>query len=152
MAVLRRCGGRSFTRSPLIRISPASGAMKPAISRRRVVFPHPLGPSRVVICPSGTARETLATASTAPKRLLTSTSSTWASPIDHSREEARPPRRPPGQEDDQEGHGQERGGQRRGRLQAIVADEAEDGEGGHLGSRRDQEDRDAQVGHAADEG
>ena len=36
--------GREMTRSPT-RISPASGAMNPAISRSVVVLPHPEGPS-----------------------------------------------------------------------------------------------------------
>src|SRR5262245_33870602 len=40
---------------------PPSGRSKPASIRRVVVFPHPLGPSKVVKVPSGTRNEMLST-------------------------------------------------------------------------------------------
>src|SRR6266702_770409 len=45
------------TRSPTL-ISPARGRSRPAIERRVVVLPQPLGPSRVNSLPSGTSNET----------------------------------------------------------------------------------------------
>src|SRR3984893_18508567 len=53
--------GEESTRSPT-RISPASGARKPATSRRVVVLPQPDGPSRATSSPGRTARSRPATA------------------------------------------------------------------------------------------
>ena len=46
MAVPRRTGGSPTTDSPPIRTSPSVGVSCPAIMRKMVVFPQPLGPSR----------------------------------------------------------------------------------------------------------
>ncbi len=53
------------------RITPSSGAMKPAIRRRSVVFPQPLGPSRVTNSWSPISRLRSLTAVTPPKRFVT---------------------------------------------------------------------------------
>src|SRR5215218_7230386 len=52
-------------RSPIV-TSPASGSSRPAIMRRDVVFPQPLGPRRTSSSPSSTSNETLSTAVTEP--------------------------------------------------------------------------------------
>src|SRR6266850_6964482 len=74
MAMRRRSGGITVpgdesTRSPT-RISPASGAMKPATSRSVVVLPQPEGPSRATSSPGCTVSSRPATAATSPKRLV----------------------------------------------------------------------------------
>src|SRR4051794_32931222 len=51
---------------------PASGCSSPAITRSRVDFPDPLGPSNAVSPPSGTLIETSSSATKFPKRLVTS--------------------------------------------------------------------------------
>src|SRR5512144_1703944 len=61
--------GEESTRSPT-RISPASGARKPATSRSVVVLPHPDGPSRATSSPGRTDRSRPTTAPTWPKRLV----------------------------------------------------------------------------------
>src|SRR5882724_4394356 len=70
----RRSGGITLpgadsTRSPT-RISPASGAMKPATSRRVVVLPQPEGPRSATSSPGRTVRSSPDTAATSPKRLV----------------------------------------------------------------------------------
>src|SRR5207249_9838371 len=57
------------TRSPTL-ISPARGRSRPAIERRVVVFPQPLGPSRVNSFPSGTSKLTSCAARTIWPRSL----------------------------------------------------------------------------------
>ena len=61
---------------PAIEIRPESGASKPAIRRRVVVLPQPLGPSREMISAWPTSKPTSSTATTSPKRLLTALTST----------------------------------------------------------------------------
>src|SRR5207302_7040336 len=56
---------------PSSRISPASGRSNPAIMRSNVVLPQPEGPSRVKNSPACTARLTLSTAVSGPKRRVT---------------------------------------------------------------------------------
>src|SRR5438128_5951438 len=70
----RRSGGTTTagdesTRSPT-RISPPSGARKPATRRRVVVLPQPDGPSRATSSPGRTMRSRPTTAPTSPKRLV----------------------------------------------------------------------------------
>src|SRR3990172_8929735 len=67
MAIFLARGGKSLTTWPPMRISPAVGSSSPAIIRRRVVFPHPDGPSRTRNSPSSVERSTPLTASTSPK-------------------------------------------------------------------------------------
>src|SRR4029453_7134760 len=56
---------------PSISKFPVSGVSNPAIRRRLVVFPHPLGPSNAVISPLPTENVTLSTACVAPNRFET---------------------------------------------------------------------------------
>src|SRR5574341_1146029 len=73
--MLRCWTGRSLTRTPSMTMSPTAGVSNPAIMRRTVVFPLPLGPSKPRSSPSLTAKETPVTASTEPnclERLRTS--------------------------------------------------------------------------------
>src|SRR5438105_2707705 len=62
---------RSLTRSPRMKMSPSVGTSRPAIIRRTVVFPPPLGPSSATSSPSLTEKLTWLTASTSPNFLLT---------------------------------------------------------------------------------
>ena len=70
----------SFREDPPLRANHANvadfdyagiGDFKPAMSRRKVVLPHPLGPSRPRNSPGATVRSTAFTATTEPKRLVT---------------------------------------------------------------------------------
>src|SRR4051812_23314621 len=54
-----------------MRINPLVGRRKPAIMRRIVVLPQPLGPSSERIFPDGTRNETDLTISVSPNRLQT---------------------------------------------------------------------------------
>src|SRR5882672_2022396 len=60
--------GEDTHRSPTW-ISPRSGFSRPAMRRRVVVFPQPLGPSRVRNSPAFASRLRSFTATTAPKLL-----------------------------------------------------------------------------------
>src|SRR5579864_1510734 len=66
MAIRRSRGVRSFTTFPPIRISPAVGVSRPAIMRRRVVFPEPEGPRKTRNSPSRVSRLTSLTAPSSP--------------------------------------------------------------------------------------
>ena len=57
------------TVSPPISTLPASGSSSPAISRRVVVLPQPLGPSRAQVAPGSISRSTPSTAMTSPNDL-----------------------------------------------------------------------------------
>src|SRR5688572_20899953 len=59
------------TSSPRIAISPASGISRPAITRRSVDFPLPLGPRSAVNEPPAIASETSSRATKSPKRFDT---------------------------------------------------------------------------------
>src|SRR5919198_1082201 len=61
--------------------SPASGFSKPATMRSVVVFPQPLGPSRLSTSPRWTANDTLSAAVTRPKRFVRLRTSRWALPM-----------------------------------------------------------------------
>src|SRR6187455_3345334 len=50
---------------------PSSGSSSPAITRRSVDLPLPLGPSRAVSDPLGIATDTLSSATKLPKRFVT---------------------------------------------------------------------------------
>src|SRR5712691_558921 len=67
----RRLGDTDVTSCPFNTMRPSSGTTKPAIIRRVVVLPQPLGPSSEKNSPSPIASVTSCTASTLPKRLLT---------------------------------------------------------------------------------
>src|SRR5580765_1985045 len=58
-----------------MKTSPVVGISNPAIMRRTVVFPPPLGPRRAINSPSLTENETFRTALTSPNRFVTSLSS-----------------------------------------------------------------------------
>jgi hypothetical protein len=64
--MLRRCGATSVTSVPSISTEPESGVSSPAMTRRSVDLPEPLGPSRAVSEPSGIARETSSSAAKSP--------------------------------------------------------------------------------------
>src|SRR5215207_256199 len=70
MPTPRFCGGRLVASSPRMVTSPASGDSSPAITRRSVDLPLPLGPSSAVSDPLGIARETLSRATKLPKRFV----------------------------------------------------------------------------------
>src|SRR5437868_10363987 len=74
MPMLRAYGGSRSTRRSPKRISPASTAAKPAISRSSVVLPQPDGPSSVNSSPSAISSEMRSTAVVLAKRLVTSRS------------------------------------------------------------------------------
>src|SRR5579885_3715626 len=71
MPIGRLLAGRLVISSPSSRILPSVGVSKPAIMRRMVVLPQPLGPSSVRNSPRSTASVILSTAVTCPKRLVT---------------------------------------------------------------------------------
>ena len=54
---------------PAMRITPWSACSSPATIRSSVVFPHPLGPSRVTISPQATLRLQSSITVTSPKDL-----------------------------------------------------------------------------------
>ena len=61
-----RWAGSPVTSWPESRTLPACGRTRPVSAERIEVFPAPLGPIRVTICPSLTRSETPRTASTWP--------------------------------------------------------------------------------------
>src|SRR5207237_680619 len=65
-----RAGSPGRTRWPNRRASPASANTSPTRTRRVVVLPAPLGPSRPHTSPWPTAKSRASTASTCPKRLV----------------------------------------------------------------------------------
>src|SRR5712691_7720280 len=67
----RRFGDTDVTSCPCKTMRPSSGTSKPAIIRRVVVLPQPLGPSSEKNSPSAMSSVTSCTASTLPNRLLT---------------------------------------------------------------------------------
>src|SRR5574341_2306102 len=70
MPMSRLWAGSLSSRSPSHRMRPASGRRNPATQRSSVVFPHPLGPSRVKNSPAWISNETSASASMSAYRLL----------------------------------------------------------------------------------
>src|SRR5919204_200311 len=70
----RRFGRTRVTSSPCRTMRPASGTSKPAIIRRLVVLPQPLGPSSEKNSPSAIESDTSCTAATRPNPLLTPSS------------------------------------------------------------------------------
>ena len=58
MAMPRLAGTRSFTRSPPMKRSPAVMSSSPAMSRSRVDFPQPEGPTKTTNSPSRMSRST----------------------------------------------------------------------------------------------
>src|SRR5215210_1588570 len=65
MAILRALGGRPTMGSPPMYTSPEVGCSSPAMSRSRVVFPQPEGPSRTRYSPSVVASSRSSTAADA---------------------------------------------------------------------------------------
>src|SRR5919106_1877395 len=62
----RARGGSPFTTFPPIRTSPSVGSSSPAMTRSKVVFPHPDGPSRTRYSPAWVAISTPSIALTSP--------------------------------------------------------------------------------------
>src|SRR5262249_43802989 len=82
MAMRRSRGVRLLTTRPPMIISPAVGVSRPAIIRRRVVFPEPEGPRKTKNSPSRVSRFTLLTAPSSPSlntlvRFLVSTTAIY---------------------------------------------------------------------------
>src|SRR6202795_4124701 len=73
--------GADATRRPRRVISPASGCSSPATSRRVVVLPQPLGPSRVKISPRLISSDVRSTAAAVPNSLLTPSRARTVSPL-----------------------------------------------------------------------
>src|SRR6202049_504806 len=71
MAIPRWSGGTSLIRLPSSLMSPWVTHSSPAIMRRSVDLPHPLGPTSTANCPSATSKLTPLITSTAPKLLRT---------------------------------------------------------------------------------
>src|SRR5947208_14766628 len=67
----RRCGGSFVASAPPMKTSPLSAFSRPAMTRRSVDLPLPLGPRSAVSDPAGTSRLTSSRATKSPKRLLT---------------------------------------------------------------------------------
>src|SRR5579872_5426720 len=78
MPMLRLCGGTSATERSSIKMSPASGARKPAMRLSVVVLPEPLGPSSDTKAPAGTSKLTPSIAASPPYALLSLRSRTCA--------------------------------------------------------------------------
>ncbi len=69
MPMLRWLGGLCVMSSPSMVMVPAVGSSKPAIMRRVVVLPQPLGPRKETNSPGSTDRLKSSTAVVAPKVL-----------------------------------------------------------------------------------
>src|SRR6516165_2112939 len=70
MPMLRRSGGNAVTSRPSKRMRPESGSTNPAIERRVVVLPQPLGPSSDTSSPSPISMLRSSTAVVAPNRFV----------------------------------------------------------------------------------
>src|SRR5215469_7692940 len=70
MPMLRRSGGNAVMSTPSKRTRPASGSTKPAIERKVVVLPQPLGPSSDTSSPSPISILRSSIAVVAPNRLV----------------------------------------------------------------------------------
>ena len=66
METSRALAGRRETSSPPMKTLPEVGISRPAMRRRVVVLPHPLGPSRVTRSPAWTSKDIRSTATTGP--------------------------------------------------------------------------------------
>ena len=137
----RRCGGVAARSRPSRTTRPRSSRCRPAIARRRVDLPEPLGPSRATVSPSPTSRTTPSSAAT-PSKL--------------DREIVRPQahsglRAPAGAASDERRSRREHrqhDGERRGRalvLRARPAEEAEDRDRQRRPVRLSDEDRRAEL-------
>src|SRR2546421_13087690 len=67
----RRCGGSAVASLPAMKTLPSSAFSRPAMTRRSVDLPLPLGPRSAVSDPGGTSRLTSSRATKSPKRLFT---------------------------------------------------------------------------------
>src|SRR3954471_3836175 len=71
MATSRAAGGLAVTSAPPMAIRPASGRSSPAIRRRAVVLPAPVGPNSTTNSPSLMPRSRASTATVSPNALRT---------------------------------------------------------------------------------
>src|SRR5712691_11861168 len=78
MPTLRRCTGTRVIGRSSRNISPASGCSSPAIIRKVVVLPHPLGPSSATMLPGSIVNDRRSTALVSPNSLVSSRSRTAA--------------------------------------------------------------------------
>src|SRR4029079_1638884 len=67
----RFCGTSRVTSTPSSSTVPDSGRSRPAITRRRVDFPLPLGPRSAVSEPDGTSIDASSSATNSPNRFVT---------------------------------------------------------------------------------
>src|SRR5271165_2410309 len=74
MPIARRLAERCVTSRPPMRIRPADGVSNPAIMRKTVVLPQPLGPKKAKSSPRSTARLKSSTTVGPPKDLRTRSS------------------------------------------------------------------------------
>ncbi len=81
MPRLRRQGGILATSFPSMAIRPESGATRPAIMRRIVDFPDPLGPRKVKNSPRLTINDSRSAVTVRPNRFVRRSSSRMASAI-----------------------------------------------------------------------
>src|SRR3954471_21780706 len=89
-----------------MKTSPTSGTSRPAITRRSVDLPLPLGPSSAVSDPLATSTETSSRATKSPNRLVTLRAS--IATLHHRHQE--------------EGQDREPGEQHRGRVRACLVE------------------------------
>src|SRR5689334_1830999 len=67
----RFCGASAVASLPEMKTAPESATSSPAITRRSVDLPDPLGPSSAVSEPLATSTETSSSATKSPNRLVT---------------------------------------------------------------------------------
>src|ERR1700730_15399146 len=82
--MLRRCTGTSVILALFTKTSPDVGRINPAIIRRQVVFPHPLGPRSAIMLPGSIVNDTLSTATPRLYSLQRRSSLTSADFMSHS--------------------------------------------------------------------
>src|SRR5581483_2060256 len=97
----RFCGASAVASFPEMKTSPASATSSPAMTRRRVDLPLPLGPRSAVSDPLSTSMETRSSATKSPKRFVTSRTSIAKAVLSLSEEGHRDERehRDPGEDD-----------------------------------------------------
>jgi hypothetical protein len=92
--ILRRYGGSRTTERPAMRTSPVVGTSRPAMMRRSVVLPQPLGPRKEMNSPRSTRSAMSRSAVTDPKFLPSASISTDARALGSFAAEGAAPRAP----------------------------------------------------------
>src|SRR5262245_21132369 len=154
MLMPRRSGGtvsrgEERRRSPS-QISPASGASKPAISRRVVVFPQPEGPRRDRSSPCWISSVSSRTAAkSTPNRLVRPASRTAAIPRSDLQEA--PAQEPLRHRHQNEGEPEQQGLQRGHGYAVALLVEGVDHDRHHAGARREEQDRRRELAETREE-